>query len=173
MEPWRPNLDWLTEDLAVGGSFPAGRAAHLAREHGVGAVIDVRLEACDDAAEVTACGQRFLHLPTQDLCGVSQPMLDKGVAFAREARAERRRLLIHCEHGIGRSAILALCVLVDRGLGPMEALILAKDAREKVSPSEAQYQAWTTWLRRSTPRVAIPSYHEFGCVAYRHLAASA
>jgi len=173
MDPWRPNLDWLTEDLAVGGSFPAGRAARLEREHGVGAVIDVRVETCDDAAELAARGQRFLHLPTQDQCGVSQRMLDLGVAFAREARAERRRLLVHCEHGIGRSAIVAFCILADRGLAPMDALILTKDAREKVSPSEAQFRAWTTWLRRSIPGAAIPSYHEFGCVAYRHLAAPA
>ena len=54
-------------------------------------------------------------------------MLDEGVAFARRARAQGRRLLVHCHHGIGRSATLALCVLVDRGLSPLDALSQAKD----------------------------------------------
>src|SRR5882672_5229395 len=100
VEAWTANFDWIAPDLAVGGKFPAGLAAELAREHGIGAVIDVRSEACDDPAELDACGQRFLHLPTQDTMGISQPMLDAGVAFAREIQAEGRKLLIHCEHGI-------------------------------------------------------------------------
>jgi hypothetical protein len=166
---WAPDFDWITPDLAVGGAFPGGRAADLAREHGVGAVIDVRVEQCDDARELERCGLAFLHLPTEDLCGVSQPMLDEGVAFAREARARGRKLLIHCQHGIGRSATVALCVLADRGLDPMAALNLAKDARAKVSPSQGQYEAWAGWLRRCAPQAEIPSYHAFGCIAYRHL----
>jgi hypothetical protein len=167
---WTPNLNWIAPDLAVGGSFAAGRAARLAAEHGVGAVVDVRAEHCDDAEELAACGLRFLHLPTEDTLGVSQPMLDRGVAFAADTRAGRLRLLIHCEHGIGRSALLALCVLVDRGLAPIEALSLAKDARALVSPSQSQYEAWAEWIARHAPRVAVPTYPEFGMIAYRDLA---
>jgi protein-tyrosine phosphatase len=107
------------------------------------------------------------------MIGVNQPMLDLGVAFAAQTVQEGRRLLIHCEHGIGRSATLALCVLVDRGLQPMAALRLAKDARALVSPSQSQHQAWVQWLRRRFPASSTPTYHEFGVVAYRHLARSA
>lgn len=168
---WSPDFDWVAPALAVGGSFPAGVAVRLARDHGIGAVIDVRAEACDDPAELAACGLKFLHLPTQDLLGLSQPMLDAGVEFADAAEREGRKLLIHCEHGIGRSATLALCVLVHRGQTPLEALASAKDARARVSPSQTQYEAWTLWLARRAPGVAVPSFHEFGCIAYRHLAA--
>ena len=154
MGAWRPDLSWIAPDLAVGGRFPVGRAADLARRHGVGAVIDVRVEAGDVVEERAACGLEFLHLPTEDLQGVSQPMLDEGVDFAGRMAADRRKLLIHCTHGSGRSATLALCVLADRA---------------KVSPSLAQYDAWVAWLGRRRPGAAVPSYHEFGCVAYRHL----
>lgn len=171
MVAWRPDLDWITDDLAVGGCFPPGSAAMLARRHGIGAVVDVRLEDRDDADELAACGLAFLHLPTEDLQGLTQPMLDQGVDFARGMLAERRRLLIHCTHGIGRSATLALCVLADRGLAPLEALELAKSARGKVSPSLAQYASWTAWLRRRRPDTEIPDYGAFGCIAYRHLVA--
>jgi len=170
---WTPNLSWITADLAVGGSFPPGRAAELAADHGVGAVIDVRAETCDDAAELEACGVRFLYLPTPDHHAITQAMLDDGVAFAADARREGRRLLIHCEHGIGRSATVALCVLVDRGLGPLEALARAKDVRALVSPSPAQYEAWTQWIGRRSPEVRIPTFDAFKAIAYRHLAARA
>lgn len=170
---WTPNLSWITPDLAVGGSFPAGQAALLASHEGVGAVIDVRSEACDDAAELERCGLAFLHLPTPDHHAVPQEMLDEAVAFAADARADERRLLIHCEHGIGRSATVALCVLVDRGMSPMEALKGAKDARALVSPSPAQYEGWMTWLSRRAPGVRAPTFDAFKAVAYRHLRAGA
>jgi len=166
---WSPNLSWITEDLAVGGSFPAGKAAALASEHGVGAIVDVRSEACDDPEELAACGLRFLHLPTLDHHAVAQPMLDKGVAFAGKARADGLKVLIHCEHGIGRSATLALCVLVDRGFAPLEALSRAKDVRVLVSPSPAQYEAWVGWIARRAPRAKAPSFDAFKAIAYRHL----
>jgi predicted protein tyrosine phosphatase len=169
MEGWAPNFSWITADLAVGGCFPASEAAVLATRHGLGAVIDAREEACDDAAALQACGLRFLHLPTLDMHGVSQAMLDLGVRFARDAAADGLRTLVHCQHGIGRSAIVALCILVDRGHPPLEALAIAKEKRPFLSPSEAQFRAWSTWIERHG-RHPAPSYHEFGMIAYRHLA---
>jgi predicted protein tyrosine phosphatase len=169
--PWVPNLSWIQPDLAVGGSFPAEQTACLAREHGVGAVVDLRSEACDEAEALGACGLRFLHLPTPDMTGVSQPMLETAVSFVRDAARDGLRSLVHCEHGIGRSATVALCVLVDRGLAPLQALSLAKDQRALISPSRAQYAAWADWLARRG--AAPPSYHEFGVIVYRHLVQNA
>lgn len=168
MQAWTPTFSWIQPDLAVGGAFPIEHAACLVGDHGVGAVIDVRSEACDDPRVIGRCGLRFLHLPTEDMCGVSQPRLDQGVAFAEAAAADGLKLLVHCQHGVGRSALVALCILIARGLTPLEALSVAKDARGEVSPSEAQYQAWAKWIGRRT-QLAAPSYHDFGMIAYRHL----
>jgi protein-tyrosine phosphatase len=166
---WSPDLDWLAADLAIGGSFPMAHAEILAREHAIAAVIDLRVEACDEPEVLAACGMELLHLPTQDLAAVAPDMLDEGVGFARRAKAEGRRLLVHCEHGIGRSATLALCVLVDRGMDPLAALAHAKARRAKLSPSPAQYQAWARWLRRRRLPPA-PPFEAFAAIAYRHLA---
>jgi protein-tyrosine phosphatase len=173
VDGWAPNFSWIQPNLAVGGSFPIEHASILAQEHGVDAVIDVRAETCDDPEVMRACGLQFLHLPTQDMHGVSQPMLDRGVRFADQIARSGRRLLIHCEHGIGRSATVALCVLVDRGFEPLDALSLAKDARVLISPSRMQYEAWVQWIVDNRPSVVAPSYHEFGVIAYRHLAQKA
>jgi hypothetical protein len=166
---WQPELDWVLASLAVGARFPPGAAVRLARDCGVGAVIDVRIEDSDRPEELSACGLRFLHLPTEDACAVSQEMLDQGVEFAREAAGAGRRLLVHCQHGIGRSALVALCVLVDRGRAPLDALALAKYAREKISPSPSQYQAWAEWIARRAPQHPVPTFAEFASIAYRHL----
>lgn len=168
MQPWTPNLDWITPALAVGGSFPAERAAHLARELAIGAVVDLRAEACDDEAVLRRHGLVLLHLPTLDHHAVSPAMLADGVEFSRAQLEAGRKLLIHCEHGIGRSALLALCVLVDAGTAPLEALELAKSRRALVSPSPAQYEAWRAWLEARG--LKPPGFEAFARVAYRHLA---
>jgi hypothetical protein len=162
------DFNWITDSIAVGGFVARGGEAALARDHGVAAVIDCRQEACDDSAALAAAGIAFCHLPTEDLLGLAGSHLDAGVAFARAALARGDKLLIHCQHGIGRSALLALCVLVDSGMAPAEALALAKDRRWQISPSQHQYEAWVRWLS-ANGHPAAPSYHEFGCVAYRHL----
>jgi predicted protein tyrosine phosphatase len=165
---WQPEFSWLLDTLAVGGSFPRGVAARLAEECGIRAVIDVRIEDSDHSEELAASGLAFLRLPTEDACAVSQEMLDEGVRFAREAVGADGRLLIHCQHGIGRSALVALCVLVDRGHAPMAALMLAKDAREKISPARCQFEAWAEWVARDG-RHPAPGFEDFARIAYRHL----
>jgi len=170
---WQPNLSWITPHLAVGGSFPAERAEELARAHGVRAVIDLRAESRDDESLLLRHGLSFLHLPTDDHLAVSPPMLAEGVAFANRHLDRGERVLVHCEHGIGRSATLALCVMVSRGAAPLEALEQAKTARVLVSPSPAQYHAWVGWLEGwAAGRPVgwtIPGFDEFKAIAYRHL----
>jgi predicted protein tyrosine phosphatase len=160
-------FDWITEDLAIGGAFPPDRCAELVADHRIGAVIDLREEGRDDEASLKRHGVQFLHLPTPDLLGVSVADLHRGVAFADAAAARRQRVLVHCQHGIGRSAVMALAILVHRGLSPLEALELAKIRRAKVSPSPHQHQAWCAWLRaRGMP---APDFERFAAIAYRHL----
>ena len=167
------NLSWITDDLAVGGSFRTDEAEHLARELRIKAVVDLRGEACDDTAVLKRHGITFLHLPTEDHCAVSAAMLDAGVAFAGRHLEASERVLIHCQHGIGRSALLALCVLVSRGHEPLAALRLAKARRSLVSPSPAQYEAWAEWLEAwkagTGAGFAIPCFDDFAVIAYSHL----
>jgi rhodanese/phosphatase family protein len=167
------NLDWVTPRLAVGGSFPTAAAEHLARVLGVRHVVDLRVEACDDERVLREHGIELLHLPTQDMCGVSLPMLDDGVAWVTDKLARGAKVYVHCEHGIGRSALLALCVLVAEGRPPLDALALAKRARRRVSPSPEQLEAFRAWLAaradRTGERIAVPSFDALAWIAYAHL----
>ncbi|MBA3541418.1 MAG: dual specificity protein phosphatase family protein [Deltaproteobacteria bacterium] len=162
----------MTGTLALGGRIPCERIHELPLL-GITAVVDLRGETCDDEAMLARHGLEFLHLPTRDLGPVSPAMLREGVAFVGAALAERRRVLVHCEHGIGRSALLALCVLVDRGHAPLAALELAKTRRGVVSPSPEQYEAWVAWMRDHVRPHPIPTFEQFAAIAYRHLGARA
>ena len=167
------NLDWVTPMLAVGGSYPMHAAAHLARELGVRHVVDVRVECQDDERVLHEHGITLLHLPTADVCAIRLPLIWDGVEWVRERLARAQKVLIHCEHGIGRSALLALCVLVDQGLAPLDALELAKTRRPRVSPSPAQLEAFIAFTHalhagRSAPW-EVPTLDALAAIAYRHL----
>ena len=161
------DLDWVTAQLAVGGRFPVEATARLARELGITRVVDVRGECCDDEEILRRHGIVLLSLPTQDRCAVSQKMLDDGVAWVLAQLDAGHRVHIHCEYGIGRSALLALCVLVARGIAALEALRRVKQARWKVSPSPEQLGAFRTWVERHG--VAAPALEALFEVAYAHL----
>jgi protein-tyrosine phosphatase len=166
------DLSWITENLAIGGSFRPTQTAQLAREHGVSAVVDLRGEESDDALLLAKYHVDFLHLPTIDFAPVNPVLLRRGIDFVTAHLAARRRVLVHCARGIGRSAVLGLCVLVEQGHTPLDALVLTKSRRRVVSPSPSQYEAWAAWLarRRTECRATwpVPTFDEFKAIAYRH-----
>lgn len=169
----QPAFDWIQPGLALGGCIDGHSPETLAR-FGIGAVIDLREEACDDPEALERCGVAFLHLPTPDLQAISPQMLEAGVGFAAETGARNRSLLVHCQHGIGRSALLVLCIMVDRGWAPDAAVAHLKQVRGQVSPSPSQYRAWASWLRTWKDRHGaawpIPDFDAFAAIAYQRLA---
>jgi protein-tyrosine phosphatase len=167
------DLHFVAPGLAVGARFPAEAAPLLAREHGISRVVDVRVEERDDERVLRTHGIRLLHLPTADTCAVSLEKIRHGVRFVSDGLDRGERVLVHCQYGIGRSALLALCVLVDRGDPPLEAMERAKAARRVVSPSPEQLQAFLEFAaevkaERGAPW-AVPALREVGRIAWRHL----
>ncbi|HKB71916.1 MAG TPA: dual specificity protein phosphatase family protein [Thermoanaerobaculia bacterium] len=167
------DFDWVTPALAVGGRFAPSDAARLAREHSIRHVVDLRIEACDDDRVLRRHGIELLHLPTEDVCAIADEMIELGVAWVNERLDRGASVLIHCHHGIGRSALLTLCVLVSRGDEPLEALIRAKDARRVVSPSPEQLAAFARYCSALRERTGaawdVPAFDALASIAYRHL----
>jgi len=165
------DLSWITETLAIGGSFAPNQTEALARDHRIAAVVDVRGEACDDETLLARHGIELLHLPTIDFEPITPRLLQRGIAFVTAHVTEGRRVLVHCAQGIGRSALLGLCVLVECGHAPISALTLAKARRSQISPSRAQYEAWAQWLtsrraERGAPW-AVPTFDQFKSIVHR------
>jgi hypothetical protein len=167
------DADWITPELALGGRFDDEHVAMIAGDLGIRHVVDVRIEACDDEELLRAHGIELLHLPTEDVCAIEDGMLREGVAWVT-ARLEREgRVLLHCAHGIGRSALLTMCVLVARGEAPLDALSRMKAARPVVAPSPAQLASFVRFcaqLRAERPESwEVPSFPELAGIAYKNL----
>jgi protein-tyrosine phosphatase len=159
------DLTWVDGWLALGGAVRPVQVPDL-RAAGIRRVVDLRAEECDDGERLARHGIELLHLPTPDLCPVPADCLDRGVAWAVEGLERDHGVLIHCQHGIGRSALLCCCVMVARGLEAGEALRRMKQARARVSPSPAQLEALIAWVARREAAAPAPTWAELADIAY-------
>jgi protein-tyrosine phosphatase len=167
------DLDFVTPELAVGGSFPRGAEPDLAASLGIKRVIDLRLEDSDDPDALASAGIQLLRLPALDGSAPDGQQLDEGVAWACAGLDRKERVLIHCQHGIGRSPLLTFCVLVARGLSPVEAVETVKRGRPAIMPNWEQLAALVRWAgsfaRGHAVGWQLPTVEELQAVAWRNL----
>lgn len=134
-----PDYSWVTERLAVGRAMPSPLEAVRA---GFDAVIDVRAEADrEELHTYRGAGLDLLWLPVAEHQAPEVRQLAEAARWARDRLAAGDRLLIQCREGIGRSAAVALAILVAGGLPPQDAYTLLKRRRPVAGPSSRQLEA--------------------------------
>jgi protein-tyrosine phosphatase len=105
---------------------------------GITHVIDTRSEYADDETALSDEHIELLYLPTQDTYPLSVEQLIQGATWANEKINAGGRVLVHCEHGVGRSVLLTCAILVDTGMHASNALELVKQKRWQAAPNQRQ-----------------------------------
>ena len=135
--PDKLNMSWVTDSLAVGGRVRPMDIRALAHA-GISSVIDTRAEHHDDEQAMAKEHIELLYLPTLDTYPMTIEQLMEGSRWASDRIKQGRRVLIHCEHGVGRSVLLTCAVLVYDGMHAHDALELVKQKRWQASPNHKQ-----------------------------------
>ena len=133
------NMSWVTDHLAVGGRIRPEDIKAVSRV-GITSVVDTRSEFCDDQEALTQENIDLLYLPTPDTYPLTIEQLMEGAAWANEKINAGGRVLIHCEHGIGRSVLLTCATLVYGGMSGSEALNLVQAKRWQAAPNHRQVE---------------------------------
>lgn len=154
--PTRANLDWITDRLATGGDLDWREDVALTQiedmvAQGVTHVIDMRQEHSDEKLLLeVAPNIKYLHIPSDDKWGYRLPAenFDKGVDFYRQAKLEPgSKVLAHCHMGINRGPSMAMALLLDDGMDPVEAFNLIK-AKRGIAGIAYATDALTAHLKR-------------------------
>jgi atypical dual specificity phosphatase len=77
-------------------------------------------------------GVKTLQLPAVDCEPVEQKMIEQGVQFIRDMNAEGRTVYVHCKAGVGRSATVVACKILQDGLANGTKFHSAQDAIQYV-----------------------------------------
>jgi len=112
----------------------------------------VSLLTSDEIADLDLAREAEL-CQTHDLQFLSFPIVDRSVPSSRKAATDfvskleealtaRKRLMIHCRQGIGRSALIAACLLVSSGVDPETAFHQISAARGVAVPETPEQRKW-------------------------------
>jgi ADP-ribosylglycohydrolase len=167
-----PNSYWVVPGKLLAGEYPAARTAAETRnrlEKLLGAGIDcfVDLTAPEERLsykELLPKGVHYVRKPIRDHGLPEDPsQMAEILTTIEHALAAKRRVYLHCRAGIGRTGMVVICHLVERGLKPEDALNEANRlwqacARAREWPSipetDEQLEYVRGWSRSGAPRAA-------------------
>jgi len=101
------------------------------------------LDLAGEADAVKTGGMEFLSLPIPDRqVPTSETELTAAMEKVNARLAAGRGVLVHCRQGVGRSGLVAACLLVTRGVDPSAAVERVSAAREVAIPETREQRQW-------------------------------
>ncbi len=101
------------------------------------------LDLADEASTVRGQKMEYLSLPIPDR---QVPYSDTEVAaildVLNSALTAARNVVIHCRQGVGRSGLIAACLLATKGLGTKSAVEVVSSARGIPVPETREQRDW-------------------------------
>jgi protein-tyrosine phosphatase len=139
--------DWLRDETASWRRAGLDTIVSLLQDD---EVAELGLE--EEPAACAEAGLRFVRFPIPDR-GVpeSRQALTQLVAALAEEVRQGRGVGIHCRIGIGRSALMAVCVLRTLGLSPESAWETVQRSRGLPVPDTAEQRAWAVEWAAGVP----------------------
>lgn len=151
--PWRGKLaivgrprgnEWLEDEVRAWKAADINAVVSLLtpeEEHELGLEDEARLAGLSGIA--------FVSYPVPDRS--VPPDLGGSIRLIRRIEgwlAEGKNVALHCRQGIGRSAVVAACLLVSAGLQPDAAFGRLREARGCTVPDTEEQREWVTHFSR-------------------------
>src|SRR5438477_99744 len=93
--------------------------------------------------QVRAHGMKFVSFPIPDRqVPSSETELSAGLEKVDADLSSGKNVVVHCRQGIGRSGLIAACLLVSKGLDPESSVRSVSAARGTPIPETAEQRHW-------------------------------
>ncbi|MBN1871818.1 MAG: dual specificity protein phosphatase family protein [Candidatus Omnitrophica bacterium] len=130
-------ISWINRQIAVSAAF-ADDDIPLLKEQGINAVLDIRSERADNEELLKKHGMKYMQVKVDDTFSPSFGQLEIIMEFIEPLLERGRKVLIHCQHGAGRSNLVAVAVLARQGMDVSAAVRLIKERHPNCGFSNSQ-----------------------------------
>lgn len=131
-------LTWITDQLATGYAPMSYEELEFIRDQGISAIVNLCGEFCDLVQIEEKSGFEVYYLPVDDDCAPDLAEMEKALEWLDEAVYLKKKVLVHCRHGLGRTGTFVSAYLLRRGLG----MKLAEKALKGKRPHPTNYIQW-------------------------------
>jgi protein-tyrosine phosphatase len=130
--------DWLKDDIASWKRADVNAVLSLLTPDE-----ERDLDLRDEACEVKAQGMHFTSFPIPDRqIPRSEAKLAEVLEGVGRSLSSGKNVLVHCRQGIGRSGLVAACLLVKKGMSPGAAVQSVSSARGMPVPETDEQRDW-------------------------------
>lgn len=149
----KANINWVTPDLATGGDLHPDPTEAIEQiqeilDKGVTRIIDMRNEWNDRYIWEQIPQVTYLHVPAKDVIDSHLPPEVFDAVVGATTTDDGGRILVHCHMGINRGPSGAFAILLHRGIDPVLAFEMIRDARHEAAIYYAMDALEADQLRR-------------------------
>jgi protein-tyrosine phosphatase len=145
--PWRGKVALSARPR--GGDWLKDEIAHWKRA-GINSVLslltpeEVRdLDLREEAAEIKSLGLEYSSFPIPDRqVPQSEAKLGEELERVNKTLWAGRNVLVHCRQGVGRTGLVAACLLIKNGMSPGSAVDVVSAARGVAIPETTEQRDW-------------------------------
>ena len=131
-------VNWITSQLATGCAPMSYEDLDAVKAEGIDAIVNLCGEFCDLYQIEQQSGFEVYYLPIPDECAPDMKLMDEALQWLDEALYLKKKVLIHCRHGLGRTGTFVSAYLLRRGLG----LKLTEKKLKSVRVTPSSYCQW-------------------------------
>ncbi|HHT9109506.1 MAG TPA: dual specificity protein phosphatase 23 [Candidatus Wunengus sp. YC64] len=110
------NFSWLIQDEIAGMARPMPMVADLEflKDNGIEAIVSLT-ETPLHKTLIEEFGFEYKHIPIPDLASPTQEQIEEFVSFVNNLATSKKKIVVHCDAGIGRTGTMLACYLVNKG----------------------------------------------------------
>jgi protein-tyrosine phosphatase len=159
----RYQLNWVTDNLAVGHAPMSYEDLDSLKQQGIRAVLNLCAEFCDLHWIEADAGFEVYFFPIPDEQAPDLQELEKALDWLDECLYLGKKALVHCRHGIGRTGTVVNAYLLRKGLGHK----LAGKKLKGLRSQPANFDQW--WFLRKYGKKEKPLSIREPSLETRHL----